>query len=190
MDWDEAIRRLAKNGFTAILPNMLWGGAAFYPSRVLPAAPSVASAATKSPECLAACRKYGVQMHVWKVNWNLGSTAPLEFVARLRREGRLQADAQGKEQLWLCPSHPENQKLEVDAMVEVVRKYDVDGIHFDYIRYPDTDHCYCAGCKARFQRSLGAADPRTGPKTSSPTARSASRWLDWRRGNITASSRR
>ena len=36
MEWDEAIQRLATNGFTAILPNMLWGGATFYPGKVLP----------------------------------------------------------------------------------------------------------------------------------------------------------
>ena len=93
MDWDAAIRRLAENGFTAILPNMLWGGVAFYPSAVLPVAPEVATRGDQIAQCLAACRKHGVQIHVWKVNWNLGS-APKEFVERMRREGRLQADAQ------------------------------------------------------------------------------------------------
>ena len=185
MDWDEAVGRLATNGFTAILPNMLWGGAAFYPSRVLPVAPSVASRGDQIAQCLAACRKHGVQVHVWKVNWNLGSTVPREFVERLRGEGRLQADAQGKEQLWLCPSHPGNQRLEVESLVEVVRKYDVDGIHFDYIRYPDADHCYCAGCKARFQRSLGAA-VHNWPKDVLTEGPLHQRWLEWRRGNITA----
>ena len=38
MEWDEAIRILAENGFTAILPNMLWGGGAYYASDVLPPA--------------------------------------------------------------------------------------------------------------------------------------------------------
>ena len=36
MSWDEAARCLAENGFTAVLPNMLWGGIAYYPSSVLP----------------------------------------------------------------------------------------------------------------------------------------------------------
>ena len=31
-------------------------------------------------------------------------------------------------------------------MLEVVRNYDVDGVHFDYIRYPNKDGCFCAGC--------------------------------------------
>jgi uncharacterized lipoprotein YddW (UPF0748 family) len=185
LDWDQAVERLARNGFTAILPNMLWGGAAFYPSRVLPAAPSVASRGDQIAQCLAACRKHGLQMHVWKVNWNLGSAAPREFVERMRREGRLQAGPQGKEQLWLCPSHPENQKLEVESLVEVARNYEVDGIHFDYIRYPDGEHCYCAGCKGRFERSVGAA-VQNWPQDVLPAGPLRQQWLDWRRSNITA----
>ena len=138
MDWDEAIRRLAENGFTAILPNMLWGGVAFYDSKVLPVAAQAAERGDQIRQCLAACRKYGVQMHVWKVNWNLGSAAPKDFVAKLRQAGRLQASSQGKEEPWLCPSDPDNRQLEIAAMVEVVRNYDVDGIHFDISAIPTT----------------------------------------------------
>jgi uncharacterized lipoprotein YddW (UPF0748 family) len=76
ISWDEAIGRLADNGFTAILPNMVWGGAAFYASKVLPVAPQVESRGDQIAQCLAACRKHGIQIHVWKVNWNLGQAAP------------------------------------------------------------------------------------------------------------------
>ncbi len=185
MTWDEAIGRLAANGFTAILPNMLWGGAAFYPSKVLPVAQPIAERGDQIAQCLAACRKYGLQMHVWKVNWNLGAAAPKEFVERMRREGRLQANSNGKEERWLCPSHPENRKLEIESMLEVARDYDVDGIHFDYIRYPDADHCFCAGCKERFQQATGAV-VRNWPKDVLANGALRQRWLDWRRGNITA----
>jgi uncharacterized lipoprotein YddW (UPF0748 family) len=185
MDWDEAIRRLAENGFTAIIPNMLWGGVAFYPSKVLPVAPQVPERGDQVARCVAACRKYGVEIHVWKVNWNLGQAAPKEFVDRLRREGRLQADASGKEERWLCPSHPENQALEIASMVEVARDYDVDGIHFDYIRYPDGEHCFCAGCRKRFERSQGRTVANW-PKAVLASGPLREAWLDWRRNNITA----
>jgi len=185
MDWDAAIRRLAENGFTAILPNMLWGGAAFYESKVLPVAAPVAARGDQIRQCLAACRKYGLQVHVWKVNWKLGTAAPKDFVDRMRQAGRLQVSSTGKEEPWLCPSHPDNQRLEVAAMVELVRNYDVDGIHFDYIRYPDNDHCYCAGCKERFQRASGSSLTNW-PGDVSADGPLRQRWLEWRRGNITA----
>ncbi len=185
MTWEEAISRLAENGFTSILPNMLWGGVAFYPSKVLPAAPEVVSRGDQVAQCLAACRKHGIQMHVWKVNWNLGHAAPKEFVESMRREKRLQASSRGEEELWLCPSHPQNRKLEIDSMVELVRMYDLDGIHFDYIRYPDSDHCFCAGCKERFQKALGRSVP-TWPGDVIREGSWRQAWLDWRRSNITA----
>ncbi len=185
LDWDEAIRRLAENGFTAIFPNMLWGGAAFYESKVLPVAPSVAERGDQIRQCVAACRRYGLEIHVWKVNWNLGASTPKEFVEKAQREHRLQSSSAGKEEPWLCPSHPVNQQLEIDAMLELVRNYDLDGIHFDYIRYPDSDHCFCAGCKERFQVATGAKVARW-PADVLADGTLRRQWLDWRRGNITA----
>jgi uncharacterized lipoprotein YddW (UPF0748 family) len=123
-------------------------------------------------------------MHVWKVDWNLGTAAPNDFVARMRQAGRLQASSRGKEEPWLCPSHPDNQQLEIAAMVEVVRDYDVDGIHFDYIRYPDNDHCFCAGCKDRFQHTTGTAITNW-PGSVLAEGKLRQQWLDWRRSNIT-----
>jgi uncharacterized lipoprotein YddW (UPF0748 family) len=182
--WDESIRLLADNGFTAILPNMLWGGAAFYDSKVLPVAAPIAERGDQLRECIAACRKYGLQIHVWKVNWNLGTAVPKAFVEQMRQAHRLQANASGAEHPWLCPSHPENQQLEIASLLELVRNYDIDGIHFDYIRYPDGDHCFCAGCKERFQHACGGklqhwpADVLAGGPLRQ-------QWLDWRRSNIT-----
>lgn len=185
LTWDEAIKRLADAGFTAILPNMLWGGVAYYPSQVLPVAGEVATRGDQIAECLAACKKYGVELHVWKVNWNTGHRVPREFLERMRSAGRLQESSKGKVEPWLCPSHPENQALEVASMVEVARNYDVAGIHFDYIRYPDGDHCYCAGCRARFGKAVGA-EIAAWPKAVQAGGEWRQRWLDWRRDNITA----
>lgn len=185
MEWDEAIKRLADNGFTAIVPNMLWGGVAFYDSKTLPVARDIAEKGDQITKCLAACKKYGIQIHVWKVNWNTGHRVPKEFLEKMRSEGRLQMSSKGKEEPWLCPSHPENQKLEVASMVEVARDYDVDGIHFDYIRYPDGDHCFCAGCRERFAKAAGV-EIKDWPKDALGKGPLRQQWLEWRRGNITA----
>ena len=47
---------------------------------------------------------------------------------------------------WLCPNHPANRKLEMDAMLELALEKDVDGIHYDYFRYADfsSKWCFCA----------------------------------------------
>ena len=41
------------------------------------------STAIRSPSAWPPARKHGLQVHVWKVNWNL-STAPREFVEKIR----------------------------------------------------------------------------------------------------------
>ena len=152
--WDRSIRHLKEMGFNAIVPNMWWAGLADYQSDFLPVRDRVKQEGDQIAACLAACRKYGVELHPWKVNWNLGN-APDDFVQKLREQGRLQASPSGEEIRWLCPSHPDNYQLEYDSMMEVVRKYDVDGVHFDYIRYPGSEGCYCNGCRARFEQRLG-----------------------------------
>ena len=185
MNWEQALAHLAKNGFTAIVPNMLWGGAAYYPSKVLPVADEVSRRGDALAECVAAAKKHGLQIHVWKVNWNLGHAVPREFVARLRQEGRLQADNNGNEEPWLCPSHPENQKLEIESMLEVARNYAVDGLHFDYIRYPGGQYCFCNGCRQRFEKAIGQ-QIQNWPKDVLAGGPHRQRWLDWRRDNITS----
>ena len=153
-DWDRTAKELTEAGFNMVLPNMLWGGRAHYASDVLPRSTTFEKYGDQIAQCVAAARKYGLQVHVWKVNWNL-SGAPQDFVVRMRRERRNQVSVDGKDHDWLCPSHPENFQLELTSMLEVARKYEVDGLHFDYIRYPDRDKCYCAGCRARFEEQTG-----------------------------------
>ena len=154
--WDETAEALARNGFTAVLPNVSWGGVAFYDSDVLPVASDVERYGNALEECIAAARRHGIEVHAWKVNWNMGSKAPSGFRTRMKQEGRTQVHFNGTaHDAWLCPTDPRNQRLEIDAMVEMATRYPVDGIHFDYIRFPGSDYCFCAGCRRRFEEYLG-----------------------------------
>ena len=155
--WDGTIRNLKKCGFTDVVPNMCRPGGAYYSSKVLPVMPYVAEHGDQLEACLAACRKYGVKCHVWKVCWNVGkqSFKHVEgFVEKMRAEGRLGVTDGGKELNWLCPSHPANRQAEIDSMLELAAK-GVDGIHFDFIRYNWMDVCFCARCKAEFEKRFG-----------------------------------
>jgi len=182
MTWDAALKAIKDGGMNAIFPNMLWGGLAYYKSAILPVDPSVEKDGDQIAVCSAAARKYGIKLHVWKVNWNLGN-APAEFLQKMRQANRTQKTPDGKDIDWLCPSNPLNFELERDSMLEVVRNYDIDGIHFDYIRYPDSSGCYCDGCRERFQKQFGVqvqnwpSDVVSGPLKE--------KYLAFRRSNIT-----
>ncbi len=185
MTWDQAIKELADNGFNAILPNMLWGAAAYYKSDVLPVSPQVAQKGDQIALCLAACRKYKVACHVWKVNFYMGRATPKDFARKVKAAGRTQVHFNGSSiGDWLCPSHPDNRKLEIDSMVEVARKYAVAGLHFDYIRYPGDHGCFCAGCRTRFEKSIGAKVANW-PADVRSIAGLRTKWLDFRRDQIT-----
>lgn len=185
-DWDSSIAFLKTNGFNTIIPNLCWGGVAFYPSKVLPVAADVAVKGDAFAQCRAACRKHGVKMHVWKVCWNMGGYTSKAFEEQMKTAGRTQVDVKGKALTrWLCPSHPENQKLEIDAMVELA-KMGPDGIHFDYIRYPGNDSCFCAGCRARFEAQIGQSVTNWPGAVHGAKATLGKEWRAFRAGNITA----
>ena len=181
-DWERTARALAEAGFNMVLPNMLWAGRAHYPSDLLPRSRTFREYGDQIAQCVAACHEFGLEVHVWKVNHNL-SGAPAEFVEKLREEGRTQVTVEGEPHNWLCPSHPKNFELERDSMLEVVRRYDVDGIHFDYIRYPGPQCCYCDGCRGRFEQSTGRRVVHWPEDCYSGPLREAYR--QWRCDNIT-----
>ncbi len=165
-DWDASMKRLAENGFTAVVPNQLWGGVALYDSEFLPHTAVVDEVGDQVALAVAAGKKYGVEVHPWKVNWNLGSRTPAWFKDQLREEGRLQR----------------NQQLEVDTMVEVARNYDVAGVHFDYIRYPGGTWCFCDGCRERFQAATGVVIENWPEDTKLDAVKD--KWVQWRCDNI------
>ena len=189
-DWDRTMRELSEAGFNAIVPNMCWGGAASYKSDVLPVDSNCEKYGDQIAQCVAAGKKYGMQVHVWKVNFNCGSRSPKEFVDRMRSEGRLQYNYAGEnDNPWLCPSHPANQDLEVASMVEIAEKYDVDGLHFDYIRFPDPNHCFCPGCKDRFSKyyfEKTGKQVANWPEDTNKVEEVRELFLQWRREQITS----
>lgn len=73
--WDDSIKFLRENGFNTIIPNMCLGRTAFYPSDVLSVSPLVKTRGDALSACLAACKKYGVKCHAWRICWNMGDSA-------------------------------------------------------------------------------------------------------------------
>lgn len=185
-DWDSSIAFLKRHGYNAILANLSWPGTAFYRSSVIPEYPGLATEGDQLEKCLAACRKHGVQCHVWKVFYNTGWAADTTaFCRQMESEGRTQVRTDREPgNKWLCPSHPKNMRQEADAMVELAKK-GVDGVHFDYIRYPGDNGCYCSGCRSRFEKRIGrrVAD---WPKDLKGDGEIAVAWRKFRVDNITA----
>jgi uncharacterized lipoprotein YddW (UPF0748 family) len=152
--WDKMADDLSRNGFHGVMPYMVTGGIAHYNSIYLPHSDVYDLYGDHIAACVNACKPRGVQTHVRKLNWILLYT-PQSFIDDMRAQNRTQVDVDGIPVDWLCPSHPLNYELEMNVMLEVVDNYDIDGIHYDFIRYPDEKCCYCDGCLERFQDDTG-----------------------------------
>ena len=148
-DWERSAKELADAGVNMLIPNMAWAGVAHYPSRFLPPSETFTRYGDQVEQCVQAARQHGLEVHIWKITWNLEG-APKEFVKTMRAAGRTQVSATGEPLNWLCPAHPENVKLELNTLLEIVENYDVDGVQLDYIRYPGAHACYCEECRKRF----------------------------------------
>lgn len=183
-DWERSIKELAAAGINMILPNLAWAGVAHYNSKVLPQSNKFKQYGDQIAQCVEAAHKHDVEVHVWKITWNLEG-APKEFVEKLQNEGRTQVSEKGEPINWLCPSHPDNVRLELRSIMEIVQNYDVDGIHLDYIRYPGSHACYCEGCKKRFTLATRQVIKDFPASVSPKTGKHAQAYIDWRVQQIT-----
>jgi uncharacterized lipoprotein YddW (UPF0748 family) len=55
------------------------------------------------------------------------------------------------EGIYTSPSHPEVRERMLAVWMDLASRYDLDGIHFDYIRFPSRDFDYSRGALERFQ---------------------------------------
>jgi len=58
------------------------------------------------------------------------------------------------EGLYTCPANPAVQKHLANVFLDVLDNYDVDGIHFDYVRYPNPDFSYSRTALDRFRAAV------------------------------------
>jgi uncharacterized lipoprotein YddW (UPF0748 family) len=116
------------------------------------------------------------------------------YVGRLARHARAQsAEVEG---LYLSPVSPESVAYTTSVVRDIARRYDIDGVHFDYIRYPTSDFDYSHDTLTAFRGSvvhdLGAADQRrydARVAAGEPfvfTQAFPERWRAFRAGRLTA----
>ncbi len=147
--------------------------------------------------------KEGIQVHAWlnaTPAWQ-GVNPPrdprhvfnLHGLSKAGPENWLTMNRQGKTRFptgyFLDPGHPAAAAYMAQVCLNVVRNYAVDGIHFDYIRYPETTERTSRGASVgytpvslqRFRLATGRKDtPEPGDE----------QWIAWRREQVTGLVRR
>lgn len=84
------------------------------------------------------CHKRGMELHAWIV------TFPVYKMEQARQMGKNALHLRHPElvrkhggQYYLDPGMPGTTDYLLKLCTEIVQKYDVDGLHFDYVRYPE-----------------------------------------------------
>ena len=86
-----------------------------------------------------ACHQRGIECHAWFVVYPLGmETENSKSNRALQGLYRRNLVKTYNEYLYLDPGNPQTDVYLLSVIREIVSNYDIDGIHFDYIRYPDS----------------------------------------------------
>ena len=84
------------------------------------------------------CHKRGMECHAWFVTFPLGADKKVKEMGKnsvVKKHPKLCKKHEGN--WYLDPGVPETSDYILSLVKELVNGYDIDGVHFDYIRYPE-----------------------------------------------------
>lgn len=114
-------------------------GSVFYRSAIEPLNPVIVDSEGFDPLAFAVeeCHKRGMECHAWLATFPMES---VKYTGRGRKKEAINDKPNYYKEVdgrwYLDPGQPEARKRIVSVAEEIVTNYDIDGIHFDYIRYP------------------------------------------------------
>ncbi len=181
-DWDAAMQKLSAANFNAVFPYICSPGIAYYHSQVLPIS-QFAQQHNYLTEAVAAGHKYHVAVHARILTLEMLFAAE-QTKSAFAAAGRLMINSQGKTAPWLCPTDPRNRQLLGRIISEMVTSYDIDGLQFDYLRYPGRNYCLCQQCRRQFAADTGAQISQW-PQDVLPGGPYATQFNGWRQQQLT-----
>ncbi len=147
--------------FNIILFQVRPRGDAYYQSTYEPWAENLTGTQGKDPGwdplafLIAEAHAVGIEVHAWinvfKIYGN--HAPPTSALHPLKKFPQWTYEYQGEE--WIDPGYPGVRQYTMNVVLDLVRRYDLDGVNFDYMRYPGDDVP-----DARSYRDYGKGMPR------------------------------
>ena len=141
---DDILDRLEAANFNTIFVQVRLRGDLIYPSVIEPISQLFSGTTGVTPGydplayAIEACHARGMECHAWFVTFPLGGDKTVQSLGKrsiVKRNPHICIKYKGE---WLLnPSMPETGDYISLLVKELVSSYDIDGIHFDYIRYPE-----------------------------------------------------
>lgn len=170
--------------FNALIVQVRKRGDAYYNSHVEPKASDIAPDYDPLADVVQQAHAVGLEVHAWVSVYSLvlkGSQPDPTHVS-VRHPEWTSKDADGKESeysgtLYMDPGIPAARDYTVSIVIDIVKNYDIDGIHLDNLRYIQRESGYGEQSIALFNQENG----RTGQPACNDDL-----WCQWRRQQITA----
>ena len=201
---DELVETARAGGFNALIVQVLRSGETYYPSALDPWAADADPTFDALAYLIAQAHAAGLEVHAWVATlpiWRAGDL-PLSPSHIFNRHGPgtgepdywLMTNQTGEEETsdhlyYLDPGHPYVVEYLVAVCAELARRYDLDGLHLDRIRYPESGWGYNPTSVARFRAWRGAQGALSAPAQALPDPQDPA-WLQWRRDQVSALVRR
>jgi len=181
----DMVRRIDSANFNALLVESFYLGETIYPSSFLasqglPSQMSVFKKAGIDPLKIIVeeAHRFSLQVHAWFDMFYVGLNEPGALLSRyprwraINRDGSVGYQQGNNHFFWVCPEHSGVREFYFQLLEEVGRNYPLDGIHLDYLRFPDppvADTCYALEHCREFEEKHGV-DPREISPGSHPGA--------------------
>ncbi len=145
----DLIRTMKSQGMNAVIFQASPRGDAFYRSERLPWSRTLTGTMGEDPGwdplevAVDEAHSLGMELHAW---YNFGRVGDLNAhmqeteVPHVYFTNPEWVVTLSNNQLWLNPGYPEAREWSIQNVMEIVRNYDVDAVHFDFIRYGSSSY--------------------------------------------------
>lgn len=140
----EILDRLKAAHFNTVLFQTRLRGDLIYPSTIETFPEALTGRTGRNPGydplafAIEECHKRGMELHAWIVTIPVGNARQVRLLGKhsvVRKNRKICKQFKGS--WYLDPGHPETAEYLSRIVREITNNYDIDGIHFDYIRYPE-----------------------------------------------------
>jgi uncharacterized lipoprotein YddW (UPF0748 family) len=151
---DEMLARIQAGHFNAVFVNVFAYGHAYYESTLLEKHPALAPDYDPLAYIIEQAHRRGIAVHTWLVAGPVGYRGgPGPILTEHPDWAMIGPD--GRQGFWLNYTRPDVRQFIGDLVLEIVENYDVDGVHFDYTRYPGPEWGFDPYSAQLFAREYG-----------------------------------
>ena len=136
--------RLKEANFNTVMMQTRLRGDLIYPSAIETFPEALTGRTGKNPGydplafAIDECHKRGMELHAWIVTIPAGNNRQVKLLGKHSVVKKHRQICKQHDGAWfLNPGEPGTADYLSSIVREIVTQYDVDGIHFDYIRYPE-----------------------------------------------------